>query len=92
MIVRNYEEHWIGCDICEEITELSRRIRANPETVLLMMEHLKRDHRECEQYRHDQRQARLHRGFKRRLRKEMERAATLSKQKGSAAMCLGEQL
>ena len=75
MIVRNDREQWIGCDICEEITELSRRVLANSETVLLMVEELTRDHRDCEEYKHNPRQAQLQRGFKVRMRNEMSRAA-----------------
>ena len=91
MIVRNYEEHWIGCDICEEVTEISRRVRANPETVLIMMQHLKHDHSECEQYKHDPRQAAVHRGYKRRLREEMNALNSQKKQR-MASMIPGELL
>ena len=85
MIVRNDREQWIGCDICEEVTELSRRILANPETVLLMLEELRRDHKDCEQYRHDPRTAKLQRGFKVRMRHEMQCAAGRGKERRRAA-------
>lgn len=75
MIVRNDHEQFLACDICGECIELRRRTLANPETVLIMFERMVDDHRDCEQYKHDPRTAKLQRGFKLRMREEMAKAA-----------------
>jgi hypothetical protein len=75
MIVKNEREQWIGCNICEELVELRRKTLAHPETVLLMMEELARDHATCEQYKHDPRMAKMQRAYVVGMRRETERAA-----------------
>jgi hypothetical protein len=82
MIVKNEHEQWIGCSICGEQVELKRRTLANSETVLLMMEHLAKDHTACERYKDDPRRAEIERGYTTRMRREMERA---SQKRGSEA-------
>ncbi|MDP9039817.1 MAG: hypothetical protein M3O02_11190 [Acidobacteriota bacterium] len=75
MIVKNEREQWIGCSICKELVELKRKTLQNTETVLMMVEQMKEEHKGCEQYKDDPRMARLQREFAVRMRREMERAA-----------------
>lgn len=75
MVIRNTPEQFIACDICEECTELSRRTLADPEKVMILYEQMVEDHRDCEQYKHDPRTAKLHRGYKARMREEMDKAS-----------------
>ena len=50
MIVKNEGETSIECSVCGELVRLSAETRANPETKLLLMEQMGKEHAGCERY------------------------------------------
>ena len=73
MIVKNEQMQYLGCNICGECVELTRKVMGDPETVLLMKEHMTEDHKTCLPYANQplSERALLNRSFHVRLQAEM---------------------
>lgn len=69
MIVVNFDLQCVGCDICDDQTELKERVICDPAEMMLIREQLAEEHRTCQEYAHNPRQAKALRRMKRAARK-----------------------
>ncbi len=69
MIVVNFDLQCVGCNVCDEQTEVPARKFYDQEHMMLLRECLADEHKECTELAHNPRQAKAVRAMRREIRK-----------------------
>lgn len=72
MISENLAEQYLQCTLCGEVTEISRKIVADAETRMILVDKLKEDHADCGEWADDPERCRAERTYKVRMRNELD--------------------
>lgn len=73
MIVANERESALECNICGELEGVSPKAFENAENLERLKKRVAQDHSECEQWAGNPRKAQIERGYRNRMRAELQR-------------------
>lgn len=71
MIVKVEVYRCLQCTICEEVVELREKTANHSEKLLMLIEEMAADHKDCEKFKDDPRRAKAERAYKVRMRDEL---------------------
>ena len=73
MILRNDRDEALECSHCHQVIELRKKTMQNPETLMLLVEQMREEHKPCEEFAEDPGRARAERVYREGMRDEMRR-------------------
>lgn len=73
MIIENLQDQYLKCTLCDEVTEISRKLVNDAVKLMALVEYLKTDHAACGEWAENPERCRAERTYKVRMRAEMER-------------------
>ncbi len=83
LIATDYHLQIMRCRVCAETFEIPRRLLRDPESLLMRLDDMTQDHRECAAHPDNPALAATHRGFRKRLERELARAAAAAQPKAT---------